>query len=103
LDGAGAGGVEGGGGVVVGSCGFGGEGSWARFFSVRWACRLPSTGLRCGAAIDVGGRVFGCLGGEVGRFGEWFDIVGVVVVGNVKKNEYMSARSVANARSMKSA
>jgi len=57
--------------------------------------------LRC--SNRCGRSHFWVSGGEVGRFGEWFDIVGVVVVGNIKKNEYMSARSVANARSMKSA
>ncbi len=79
----GVGGVEGGSGVIVGSCGFGSEESWAKFFPVRWACRLLSTGFCHGAAVEVGGHFFGCVEREVGWFGKWFGIIGVIIIGSI--------------------
>jgi len=86
MESVGVGGVEGGGGVVVGSFGFGGGESLAECFPLRWACRLLSTGFRRGAAVEVGGRFCGRVGREVGWCCKWFGVVGVVGV-NVINSE----------------
>jgi len=67
-----------GGGVFIGSCGFCGEESWAKFCPLRRACRLCTTGLRRGAAVTVEGLVLGYVGREVGWYGgrESFDVGG---------------------------
>jgi len=38
-------------------------------FLLQRACRLCSTGFRCGAAVKVGGHFLGCVGRGVGWFG----------------------------------
>jgi len=75
-------GEEGGGGVLVGSCGFGSGESLAELR----ACRVRSACLLRGAGVEVGGLLFGCAG----RRGGVSVVVVVVVVGFV----VVCARSV---------
>jgi len=90
-----------GGGVFIGSCGFCGEESWAKFCPFRRACRLRATGLRRGAAVTVGGLVLGYVGREIGWCGgrEGFDVGGI---GSFRREQIPSS-SCAVARSRASA
>jgi len=63
-------GGKGGSGVGIGSGGVGSGWSLAEHVLLRRPCRLPSTGFRRGAAVEVGGLCFGFVEGEVGWFGE---------------------------------